>query len=241
MLQVEGIGPAATLATAGVTPRVVNEHVGRHFKNHVGHIITFLWANVTGVNPDALPGNLLTGVHTYMSDLSPAGTPGKREFEVFPFAFPGGMLIVIFHLAPISEGTIDIQNGDPNKYPLVNPAYLTTPSEIVSHRYMIKNITNGLLAYDPGNIILATPFNVSDDADILENVQFAHHWTSQTRMGTSASDGAVDIRGRVFGTTNLRVCSASILRDVTDGNSCTPTVAVADIIGGLILDDLASG
>ena len=152
--------------------------------------------------------------------------------------------MIIFHVTPISEGTIDIQNGDPNKYPLVNPAYLTTPSEIVSHRYMIKNITNGLLAYDSG-VILAKPFNVSDDADIdnyiLGNVNFAHHWSSQTRIGTSVSDGVVDVRGRVFGATNLRVCSASILRDVSNGNLCTPTVAVADIIGGLLLDDLASG
>lgn len=241
MLQIEGIGPAATLTGAGVAERVVNEHVGRHYQNHVGAIYTFLWDVITDADPDTEPGNILRGGQLFVSDPSASGTAGEREFQIIPFPFPGGFLLIVFYAKSPSEGTIDIQNGDPNKPPLVDPRYLTATGEIASHREMFKLILAGLADYNP-NITHAGAFNVTSDVEIdgfiTENLKFAHHYTSQTRMGTSAANGVVDWRTRVFGTTNLRVCSASILPVVPDGNTCTPSVAVGGLCGKMLVEDL---
>jgi choline dehydrogenase len=243
ILQIEGIGPAATLAAAEVPSRVLSEHVGRHYQNHVGFFYTFLWSAITGENTDNVPGNILTGGQVFMSDPSVAGTPGAREFQIIPFPFAGGFILICFHVVRSDEGTIDIQNGDPNKMPLVDPRYLTGDTSVASNRELIKNLTNGFAAYD-ASITLVSPFDINSDAEIdayiRANVHFAHHYTSQTRMGTSINDGAIDWRGRVFGTSNLRVCSASVFPKVPDGNSCTPTVALAGLIGQMIVEDLAA-
>lgn len=241
MLQLEGIGPAATLATAGVTTRVASEHVGRHYQNHVGFMYTFLWSIITDTDTDTAPGNFLRGGQAFASDPTAAGTPGEREFQFIPFPFPGGFLMIVFYLRSPAEGTIDIQNGDPNKPPLVDPRYLTATGEIASHREMYKQLEAGLLAHD-ASIVPASGFNSSDNASIdaflVANVRFAHHYTSQTRMGTSVANGVVDWRTRVFGAQNLRVCSASILPRVPDGNSCTPSVAVGGLCGAMLVEDL---
>jgi choline dehydrogenase len=241
MLQIEGIGPAATLATAGVAERVVNEHVGRHYQNHVGALYTFLWDVITDENSDTEPGNILRGGQVFASDPSALGIAGEREFQIIPFPFPGGFLLIVFYARSPSEGTIDIQNGDPNKMPLVDPKYLTATGEVESHREMFKQLNTGLASYN-ASITLASAFDPGVDAEIdayiIENIKFAHHYTAQTRMGTTIDDGVVDWRTRVFGTTNLRVCSASILPIVPDGNTCTPSVAVGGQCGAMLVEDL---
>lgn len=243
MLQIEGIGPAATLTTAGVAARVVNEHVGRHYQNHIGTMYTFLWDAITDVDTDTEPGNILRGGHIFASDPSVLGTPGEREFQILPFPFPGGFIAIVFYMKSPSEGTINIQNGDPNKVPLVDPRYYTATGEVASHREMFKQLVTGLAAYNE-NITFAGTFNTTSDTEIdafiTANVRFTHHYTAQVRMGTSIDNGVVDWRTRVFNTTNLRVCSAAILPVVPDGNTCTPSVAVGGLCGKMLVEDLLS-
>ncbi len=241
MLQLEGIGPAATLTSAKVPTRVISEHVGRHYQTHIAPLYTFLWNAMTGEDTDTEPGNIGHGGHAFVPDPSAIGTPGFRNFHIIPFPFPGGFLFIAFYTAPPYEGTIDIQNGDPNKPPLVDPKYFTNPLEIASHRAIIKQYVAGFAAYNE-NITLVSPIDMDSDASIdafiKSDLFYTHHYSSHTRMGTSIDNAVVDWRTRVYGTSNLRVCSASIFPWTPDANTCTPTVAVGGMCGKMLVEDL---
>ena len=246
LLQQSGIGPAATLASANVTARVVNENVGRNFQNHIGVIYTFSAPNISGVDPDELPGALTTVGGAFSQDYSIYGTPGERQFQHIFLTFPGGFNYVPFMVTPLSTGTIDIQDPDPFKIPLSNPNYLSVPSEVQSHMAVIRKIVAGFNQTDPSIQLLSISPTVLNDDSLLStyiesNVHFAHHWTAQVRLGANATVGAVDWRTRVFGTKGLRVCSASILPKVLDGNTATPTVALGKICADLLNADIYAG
>jgi choline dehydrogenase len=257
LLQLSGIGPAATLAAAGVAPRVVNEHVGRHWKNHIGVIMFCIAPNITGANTDAsggpyLPGNNLPLGVGYLPDPSPAGSPTKRSFQhIFvPTTYTNGpnavgaVLNIMFHLTPLSEGTIDIQNADPEKTPLTNPGYLTNPADLTSMTAAAMEFSARMTAQDP-NFFVANGVNMTDAGQvsywIKNNLHFGHHWSASTRMSPDATTGAVNVRTRVHGTKGLRVCSTSIMPDVPDANTGVPVVAMADICARLLIDDINNG
>jgi choline dehydrogenase len=255
MLQIEGIGPAATLAAAGVPARAINEHVGRHWMNHAIVPLVFLRSGITGANPDTVRGNSIPGGAVFLPDPSASGSPTSRGFEIITFPFPGGFAWYALHTRPFSGGTIDIQNDDPLKFPLVDNGYLSDVRDIVSWREFIRDAVSRIIIEDPTVTLAGIGYpttvpvppldlanNATLDALIRANaIQNVHHWSSSTRMsthgGSNITGGVVDPRTRVFGVTGLRVCDTSIFPEVADANLGTPATVVGDVCADLIAQD----
>lgn len=249
ILQLEGIGPAATLAAAGVEPRVINEHVGRHWMNHALYPNFILCPSCTGDSPDpGTRGSAVAGKGgVFVRDPSIYGSDSQRGFQLILFEAPGILAVYPLHNRPFSSGTIDIQTNDPLALPIVDNGYLTDARDLASWRAFLRRLAM-LNQTDPSLVLLIDPSVLANDAalnfyietNIIQNV---HHWSSGVRMATNGWDpvtgGVVDYRTRVFNTTGLRVCDCMILPEVADGNLATPAVAIGATCADMILEDFA--
>jgi len=248
ILQVNGIGPRSVLEKAGVEVKVENDHVGRHLINHPLMQMPFL--DFTGAtkglrDPNEPPGSLYSA-GAFVPD--PTRTDENvRGIEWIFLSFTTGpseedptfVIAVPLIMNPISEGTIEIQNGDPLKQPLVDTNYYNDPEENSSTTSMhsVDLMTMRRAAKDMVASLTGRGFvpigglgeAVSDGSDeaynsfILADRGQAHHWQNQVRMGKSATDGVVDAKGKVYGVQGLIVADGSILPPV-DGNLGTPSV-----------------
>lgn len=121
-------------------------------------------------------------------------------------------------VAPMSRGNISISSADMNDQPLINPNWLSSPTDqqvaVAAYKRArqffdtpsMKQIEIGP-EYFPGA-------HISTDAQILEIIRESFntvfHASSTCAMGkTTDPQAVVDSNARVIGTTNLRVVDAS--------------------------------
>ena len=147
-------------------------------------------------------------------------------------------------VAPLSRGNVSISSSSMTDPPIVNPNWLTDPTDqalaIQSIRrqreiwsYLAtQGLTDGKEAL-PG-------LNVTSDADILSYVQASaiqiYHAAATCKMGASNDTKAVlDSRARVYGTQNLRVVDASSFPFLTPGHPMATIYALAEKIAADML------
>jgi len=248
-LQTQGIGPSSVLSNAGVIPRVTNEHVGRHLHNHPLLLTIFFAPNITGATDPNEP----TGGNIYSAGAfvpSPYGPVNRRGIQLIFIKAPSLAIVIPLVMNPVSEGTVEIQNGDPLKMPLVDTNYYNadfssqtyTPSDdLFVMRDVIREFAAIIADGIPGSFpIIPSSTQLADDdemeAFILADRAQPHHWQNICRLGTSVSNGVVDETGKVFGIKGLSVASSSILPSV-DGNLCSPAVMVGYTIAEALIDE----
>jgi choline dehydrogenase len=243
LLQREGIAPASVLSSANISARIINENVGK-FTNHIGHVLTFLWPNMTGTSAvDSIHGDIGLPGGGFVPD--PAGSdPTRRGYQIIPVGFPGGVAVLYFGIEPRSEGTTTVQDSDPLRAPLIDPKYFTDSYDVTSARAFVRDFVAKMEAADPNCVFVSlNPSELADDATLdaflQTDVHQAIHWFGMARMATSAATGVIDPRTRVFGTSGLRVCSASMMPKPVPGNPATAFVAMGEICGELINQDFA--
>lgn len=150
------------------------------------------------------------------------------------------------HIGPMysnSEGSVTITSTDPKVKPALRFNYLSTPED---RREWVEAIR---LAREILNQPAMAPFNggeispgpsVDTDEEILEWVrkdgETALHPSCTCRMGAEDDSSVVDpLTMKVWGTEGLRVCDASAMRYVTNGNIYAPVMMMAEKAADLIL------
>ena len=140
----------------------------------------------------------------------------------------------VCNLRPASRGQVSIRSGDPLAAPLIQPCYLSAPEDLRVAADAIR-LTRRLVAapalavYRPEEYLPGPAYQseaeLQQAAGAIGTTIF--HPSGTCRMGQDA-DAVVDARLRVHGIPGLRVADASIMPTLVSGNSCSPTLMIAE-------------
>ena len=179
-------------------------------------------------------------IQFHMQPLS-ADKPGDGAHKFSAFTSS------VCQLRPHSRGYLEIRSSDPLEHPAIHPNYLSDERD---HQVAVDSIKVArriaeapalaphiIDEYVPGR-------QYQSDEELLEaarkHSQTIYHPTSTCKMGHDEL-AVVDERLRVHGVTNLRVVDASIMPEITSGNTNAPTIMIAEKASDMILEDAAAG
>ncbi|MBO3277738.1 GMC family oxidoreductase [Pseudomonas schmalbachii] len=148
-------------------------------------------------------------------------------------------------LRPQSRGTVQIRSADPRDKPLIQPNYLSHPEDLRVAADAIR-LTRRIAAAPALARFRPEEFKPGPDYRSEEDLQRAaaqigttiFHPAGTCRMG-QGMDAVVDSRLRVHGIPGLRIADASIMPNLTSGNSCSPVLVIAEKAAQMILADAA--
>lgn len=173
----------------------------------------------------------------------PEQTRANLEYHVQPLSlerfgeplhrFPA-FTASVCNLRPMSRGRVDIVSAEADHAPTIDPRYLSHPDDLRvaadSIRLTRRIISAPALApfnpkeYLPGPA-LQSEEQLHEAAARIGTTIF--HPVGTCRMGNDA-DAVVDDQLRVRGVQGLRVADASIMPSITSGNTCSPTLMIAE-------------
>ncbi|QLL15783.1 GMC family oxidoreductase [Pseudomonas chlororaphis] len=180
----------------------------------------------------------------------PEQTSANLEYHVQPLslerfgeplhAFPA-FTASVCDLRPQSRGRVEIRSADPQASPLIQPNYLSHPEDLRVAADAIR-LTRRIVAapalqafkpceYLPG-AELRSEEQLHEAAARIGTTIF--HPVGTCRMG-QGTDAVVDAELRVHGIPGLRIADASIMPYITSGNTCSPTLMIAEKAAELIL------
>lgn len=149
-------------------------------------------------------------------------------------------------LRPKSRGEITLRSDDPFADPVIDPNYLSAPTDKETLKDGFELIRN---------VGQATPFDdyrgeeLHPGAEIRTEVEIAnyiadmaqtdYHPVGTCKMGTDEL-AVVDDRLRVHGVDGLRVVDASIMPTIPGGNTNAPTIMIGEKAAALIEADRES-
>jgi len=151
----------------------------------------------------------------------------------------------VCHLRPTSRGSIHIGSADASAPPLIAPNYLSTDYD----RHVAANALRltrriaaapALARYRPQEILPGIQYQseaeLQQAAGAVGTTIF--HPVGTCRMGTRDDPAAVvDNRLRVIGVEGLRVVDASVMPNITSGNTNSPTLMIAERASAMIRED----
>ncbi|HEX4183606.1 MAG TPA: GMC oxidoreductase [Caulobacteraceae bacterium] len=195
-----------------------------------------------------------TGIET-VSHWNPADFTAEPTIQCYhapiiateglaPTGSRSGITLETVVLQPKSRGWVRLADSDPTSMPLINPNFMDDEDDlktsVASVRAVREVMAQASLAsvieeeLDPG------PSNQSD-AEIGEWVRRVvttmWHPVGTCRMGQDAR-AVVDARLKVRGVDGLRVIDASIMPNITSGNTNAPTQALARHATAMLVEDL---
>ena len=152
----------------------------------------------------------------------------------------GGATLNSAYMRPRSRGTVRLASNDSHAAPLIHPNYWSDPYDrdmsLKGLRLAREIMSQSALKPFLNAERLPGPEKLSD-ADLIDyackNAKTDHHPAGTCRMGHD--DTAVvtpDLKLR--GLEGLRVCDASIMPNVTTGNTNAPTIMIAEKAADLI-------
>lgn len=181
-------------------------------------------------------------------DIQLLFTPASYSAERVGFldAEPG-MAVAICPVRPRSRGTILATSPDPLAKPAIKPNYLSDDDDVrvleagiaqtraIYAAPSLADISDGEIAPGPGV--------AQDRAGVRE---FARHYgntlyhpVGTCRMGEDPG-AVVDSRLKVHGIEGLRVIDASVMPEITTGNTNAPTIMIAEKGAAMIREDAAT-
>lgn len=147
---------------------------------------------------------------------------------------------------PYSQGSITINSNNPMDYPVIDPAYLSHPADIIILREGLKlarSIGNAAPYY--GQITETSPgTTVQTDEEwedwLRGNFDTEYHPASTCAMLPQDQGGVVDATLNVYGLTNVRVADASIPPIEFSAHLMSSTYGIAEQASAIILADYSS-
>ena len=175
-----------------------------------------------------------------------------RQYTISPIAVDGEswqplpMHAFQIHLGLMrahSRGTIRLRDAEPSSPPLIQVNYLQDPRDReLMHKGIqyIRELVEQPSFRDLCGEEIFPGAHIHSEADIDEslNAEATTQWhlSGTAKMGAATNrDAVVDSKGRVHGIEGLRVVDASIMPMVTNGNTNSPTLMMAEKLSDAIL------
>lgn len=146
-------------------------------------------------------------------------------------------------LRPQSRGSVEIRSPLADAAPLIKPNYLSHETDLRVAADAIRLTRRiaaapALASFDPVEYLpgasLQTEEELRQAASSIGTTIF--HPVGTCKMG-QGRDAVVDERLRVHGVVGLRVVDASIMPTIISGNTCSPTVMIAEKAAQMIIED----
>ncbi|RJX81240.1 GMC family oxidoreductase [Pseudomonas sp. LS-2] len=146
-------------------------------------------------------------------------------------------------LRPQSRGSVEIRSPLADAAPLIKPNYLSDEADLRVAADAIRLTRRiaaapALASFDPVEYLpgasLQTEEELRQAASSIGTTIF--HPVGTCKMG-QGRDAVVDERLRVHGVVGLRVVDASIMPTIISGNTCSPTVMIAEKAAQMIIED----
>ena len=176
-------------------------------------------------------------------DLQLTILPLGVDFETWKPLRQHAFSIHLGLMRPHSKGEIRLNSKDPKTSPEIIVNYLKDERDVKSMLNGITLVRN--LVNQPAFAELKGPEifpgeKINSNQDLTEtlysNVSSQWHLTGTAKMGSSTDKTAVvNTLGQVYGIENLRVVDASIMPMVTNGNTNSPTIMIAEKLSDAIL------
>lgn len=244
LLMLSGIGPGAELRRHGIETRVDLPGVGRNLHDHL--LVPVIFSARTSV-PPAVDGLQPMHAHLFTRSRSDLERP-----DIQPLFFhlplygddqegpPDGFTLMAGAIRPVSRGTLSLASADPEAPPLLDPGCLGREEDVnvlVAAVELCREIgRQGALAAWTQAELYPGP-GVHDRSGLRQYVRrnaiTYHHQVGTCAMGVG-EPAVVDPELRVYGVEGLRVADASVMPDVTSGNTHAPAVMIGERAADLV-------
>jgi choline dehydrogenase len=239
-----GIGPAADLATLGISSVLDLPGVGRSLADHPAINLRYRASELLDREMDQFASGHWSPDE---QSLAKARSSICREaFDIHIYAVAGWRTedgdyvygVAVSSVFPRSTGTITLRSADPSVPPRINHNYLSDPDGEdlrvlldgfeMTRAIMAPSIERGLLAEEikPGSSL-----NSHQDIEsfIEQTVGIYYHPACSCRMGPSTDPTAVvNADGKLHGVDNFYVCDASIFPTLMRANTNLPAAMLAE-------------
>jgi choline dehydrogenase len=244
LLMLSGIGPADAVRQLGIEPLADLPGVGENLHDHVLAPVIFAARDavpppVPGLQP--LHGQFFWHSRTGLArpDIQPLffHLPLYGEGQEGP---PDGFTLMGGAIRPTSRGSLRLTSADPDGPLLLDPAYLESDEDVEALTAAVELCREigrqpalaGWMRDElyPGN-------GVRGGSELREYVRrhalTYHHQVGTCKMGVDEF-AVVDPELRVRGLDGLRVADASVMPEVTSGNTHAPTVMIGEKAAALV-------
>ena len=183
-------------------------------------------------DPSRATPNLQFHVSPVSTDI--LGVTPMHDFE--------GITPTVANIRPTSRGEINIVSNDSREYPKIKMNYLSTEDDRYVAALGLKIIrkimleTNTFKQYEPEEY--RPGIHIEDNEELVkaasDYAQTIFHPVGTCKMGND-SHSVVNDKLKVHGIENLRVIDASIMPNITSGNTNAPTIMIAEKGSDMIL------
>ena len=241
LLMLSGIGDEAELARHGIPVRSKLRGVGRNFQDH----ILLAGCCFEYVTPEP-PRNNAAEFVFFAASRSDIATPDLMPvLEEIPFGSevtgpqyglpsdPASAWTLAPGLAhPASRGRVHLRSANPADAPRIEANFLAEPEDMRAMRYCVELCREialgGEVAPFVARELMPGPLKGDDLDDFIRNAAGTYfHESCTAKMGRD-EDAVVDASLRVYGVEGLRVADASVMPEITTGNTMAPTVYIAE-------------
>lgn len=246
LLQLSGLGPAASLRALGIPVVVDLPGVGENLHDHI--LAEVVWRSRRPVDPTGYaPLEVQFFADSRSGLVSPDLQPvtGTGAYPIPGYDLPFGQVFSWFAgvVRPRSRGRLWLTSVDPTVPALFDPGYLTDPADLdalVAAVELVREIGRqpALEEWNAGELAPGPSVTTRDALkDFLRlSMDTYYHPVGTAKIGVDRLS-VVDARLRVHGTENLRVADASVFPEIPAANTHVPAVMVGERAADFILAD----
>ncbi len=244
ILQRSGVGDPDRLSEIDIPTTVASINVGANLHDHpMAHADRRVGPQLQAWLDEAAAAGFLPEEQTLGKSISSRAEDGIYDTHIFPVCasdqtslLHGRVHVEVACMTPQSRGRVDIISRDPEAQPKIDHAYLSDPDnhDITVLQDGLK-IANELLKQSSLAALLGESISDTSNFDAIRNqVEHYYHPVGTCRMGTDAT-AVCDPNGRVNGLDGIIIADASLMPQITRGNTNLPAVMIGERIASELL------